>query len=185
MWSYLTIHVEKSVFEKAYLGDIMSKDGKNVKKIKARTNKTFRNFKKIISTLKERPLGKHTFKALKLMREGLLLGGLLTNSESWINLTKKDIENLEKPDTILQRQALSARGNPSKAFTMLELGIIPIKFILMKKRLLFLHYILRENKDSMLYKVFIALNEDSRKGDFVDMVKKDKTDLKLTLQMKL
>ena len=30
MWSYLTIHVEKSVFEKAYLGDIMSKDGKNV-----------------------------------------------------------------------------------------------------------------------------------------------------------
>ena len=30
----------------------------------------------------------------------------------------------------------------------------------MKKRLLFLQYILRENKDSMLYKVFIALNEE-------------------------
>ena len=64
------------------------------------------------------------------MRESFLLGGLLTNSKSWINLTKKEIENLEKPDTILKRQALSARDNPSKAFTMLELGIIPIRYIL-------------------------------------------------------
>ena len=67
---------------------------------------------KIISTLEERPLGKNLFKAFTLMREGLLLGGLLTNSESWINITNKDIKNLEKPDTILQRKAFSARGNP-------------------------------------------------------------------------
>ena len=46
------------------------------------------------------------------MREGLFLGGLLTNSESWINITNKDIENLEKPETILQRKSLSARRNP-------------------------------------------------------------------------
>ena len=67
------------------------------------------------------------------MREGLLLAGLLSNSESWINLTKLDIEKLEKPDTLLQRKVLSSSGTPSKAFTMLELGIIPIKYILMKK----------------------------------------------------
>ena len=30
-----------------------------------------------------------------------LLAGLLTNSESWINITEKDKENLEKPDTAL------------------------------------------------------------------------------------
>ena len=95
------------------------------------------------------------------MREGLLLGGLLTNSESWINITNKDIKNLEKPDTILQRKALSARGNPCKVFTMLELGINPIRFILMKKRMLFLQYILQEDKNSMLHRVFTALNEDS------------------------
>ena len=87
------------------------------------------------------------------MREGLFLSGLLSNSESWINITKSDILKLEKPDTILQRKVLSALGNPSKAFTMLELGIIPIKYIIMKKRLLFLHYILKEDKDSMISKV--------------------------------
>ena len=29
------------------------------------------------------------------MREGLLLGGMLTNSESWINVTTKNIDELE------------------------------------------------------------------------------------------
>ena len=33
----------------------------------------------------------------------------------------------------------------------------------------------------MLYKVFIALNEDSRKGDFVDLIKKDKMELKIDI----
>ena len=171
----------KNVDEKAYLGDIVSKDGKNVKNIKNRTNKAFGNINKIISTLKERPLGKHTFKAFKLMREGLLLGGLLTNAESWINISKRDIEQLEKPDTILQKKALSAVGNPSKAFTMLELGLIPVRYILMKKRMLFLQYILKEDKDSMIYNVFKALNEDSRKGDFVDLVNRDRNELKIDL----
>ena len=103
----------KNLEEKAYLGDIVSKDGKNVKNIKNRTNKAFGNINKIISTLKERPLGKHTFKAFKLMREGLLLGGLLTNAESWINISKRDIEQLKKPDTILQKEKnIISSGQP-------------------------------------------------------------------------
>ena len=69
------------------------------------------------------------------MRDGILLGGLLTNAESWVNLTPKNVEELEKPDLILQRKVLSTTGNPSKVFMMLELGIIPIRFVLMKKRL--------------------------------------------------
>ena len=48
--------------------------------------------------LKERFYGKHNFKAAMLMRQGVLVGGMLTNSECWINVTKKDIEDLEKPD---------------------------------------------------------------------------------------
>ena len=173
--------VMEVVDDKTYLGDLVSKDGKNVKNIKNRTDKSNGNINKIISTLQERPLGKHTFKAFTLLREGLLLGGLLSNSESWINITKKDIDQLEKPDTILQRKALSAMGNPSKVFIMLELGIIPIRYILMKKRMLFLHYILKENKESMIHKVFKALNEDSRKGDFIDLTNKDKLDLNIDL----
>ena len=53
----------------------------------------------------------------------VLLAVLLTNSESLINTTEKDIENLEKPDTALQRKMSSDAGNLCKVFMMLKLGV--------------------------------------------------------------
>ena len=124
----------KNVTEKKYLGDLISSDGRNSKHIKERTNKSNGTINNIVSTLSERPYGKHEFKAYKIMREGLLLGGMLTNVESWINISKSDIDKLEKPDTILMRKVLSAYGNARKSCMMLELGIIPVRFVIMKKK---------------------------------------------------
>ena len=50
------------------------------------------------------------------MRKSLLLGSLLNNSESWINIPKKDLDDLEKPDTMVHRGILCTEGNPSKVF---------------------------------------------------------------------
>ena len=96
----------KNVQEKKYLGDFVSCDGRNSKNIYERTNRANGNIDKIILTLQERPFGRHYFKAYKLMREGMLIGGLLTNSESWINIVNKDIDCLEKPDTILKSKVV-------------------------------------------------------------------------------
>ena len=62
---------------------------------------------------------------------------------------------------------------------MLELGLIPIRYVLMQKRLQFLHYILKQEKETMLSKVFRLLHTDIRKGDFVDLSNRDKTELEL------
>ena len=115
------------------------------------------------------------------MREGLLLGGLLNNVDSWINVNQKDLEALEKPDVILMRKVLSSSGNPCKTFMMLELGILPVKFVIMKKILQFLHYILNENTTSMIRQVFSALEKDSRKGDFISLTNEDKINLDIEL----
>ena len=48
---YTGKEVMESVNEKAYLGDIISKDGTNTKNIKSRTDKAYGNIDKIISTL--------------------------------------------------------------------------------------------------------------------------------------
>ena len=117
--------------------------------------------------------------AFKLLREGLLLAGLLSNSESWINPTKLDIEQLEKPDTILQRKCLATSGNPSMAFIMLELGIIPIKYMTSKKCLLFFQYILKEEKESMVIQLFQVQQNDSRKRDFVNLSSRDREELEI------
>ena len=171
----------KEVTEKKYLGAIISQDGHNEINIKEGTNKATGNINKIVSTLSERPFGRHRFKSLKLMRDGILLGSLLTNIESWINITKANIEDLEKPDTHLLRKVLAETGNPCKVFMMLELGFTPVRFVIMQKRLQFLHYILKESTESMIRQVFETLKSESRYGDFVYLTNRDKIDLDIEL----
>ena len=164
-------HIGRSIMSdftvKKYLCNIIESDGRNKYSIKDKTNKAQGNINKIITTLTERPYGQHNFKASKLMRESILLGGLLTNSEAWINILNEDLDNLEKPDTILMRKILSNTGNPSKVFMLLEMGVIPVTLVLMQKRMNFLHYILKESTTTMIRQVFNALKENSRKGDFL------------------
>ena len=93
----------------------------------------------------------------------------------------QDLESLEKPDSILQRKLLAVSGNPCKAFMMLELGIVPVRFVIMQKLMQILQYILQESTDSMLAKVFQTQKEDSTKGDFVALTNKDKLELEITL----
>ena len=63
----------------------------------------------------------------------------------------------------------------------LELGILPIKYVIIEKRLKFLRYILNESELSMIRKVYEALKSESRKGDFVDLVQKDIEDIRIDL----
>ena len=102
---------------------------------------------------------------------------MLTNAESWINITNKDLDSLEQRDTILQRKLLSKSGNPIKCFMYLELGIIPVRYVLMQKRMNFLHYILKEDTDSMVYKVCYALEEDSKRGDSIALTNINRKEL--------
>jgi hypothetical protein len=163
----------KNVTSKKYLGQIIQSNGKSDLKVKEHTDKAFGNVSKIKNALNERPYGKHSYKAALLMREAMLLGGLLPNVETWINVTEADITKLTTPDTMLHRSILSSSGNPSKVFMCLELGIIPVKYVIMKKRITFLNYILNESTTSIIRQVYDALKQDSRKGDFFQLVQKD------------
>ena len=79
------------------------------------------------------------------------------------------------------RKILSITGNPSRVFMMLELGIAPVRFVIMKKRMQFLHYILNESTESMIRKVYDTLKQDSRHGDFVSQTNSDRLSLDINL----
>ena len=148
---YIGKHVMENGNTK-HLGDLLSYDGKNYSNIKERTNKAYGNIEKIIFTLTERPYGSHKFRVYRIMRDGHLLGGLLANAKSWINLNIQNDEAHERPDTQLLRKLFSTSGNPCKSFMMLEVGIIPVRFVIMQKQLLFLQYILKQSMDTMIKK---------------------------------
>ena len=87
---YVVEHVMKSVRERQYSEYIISQGITNTKNIQSKTNRAIGIIIKISSTLYERPYGRHIFKAALPMRKSLLLGSMLSNCESWINITKAD-----------------------------------------------------------------------------------------------
>ena len=165
--------------KKTYLKHIIQSNGRNDKNIKKKVDKCVGSVEKIITALNERPYGHHTYKAALLMRQGLMLGGMLSNSETWINITEADIAKLTMPDTLLQRRLLSVSGNPNKVVMSLEFGIIPVKFVLMAKTINMLHHILNESIDSTMRQVYEALKCDCCKGDFYSLAQKDIKDVNI------
>ena len=62
----------------------------------------------------------------------------------------KDIEELEAVDECLLQRIFEAPFSTPKEMFFLELGIVPIRFILMKRKFSFLHYTLKEDKSSLI-----------------------------------
>lgn len=169
----------KTVLETKYLGEMIATNMKNETNIKEKTNKAHGNVNRIVTSLAERPYGKYKFKAAKLMRDGMLVGGMLNNAETWVNMTKSDIEKLEKPDTRLNERLFETKA--AKVFQYLEMGILPVKYVIMGKRLKSLKYILDESMEAMISQVYEAQKLESKKGDFVQQIKEDLKEIDLDI----
>ena len=120
-----------------------------------------------------------------MLRASLFLSSLLANSEAWVGLTKKNIKDLEAVDVQLLRTIfssdLSKHSRTSVELLYLETGTIPIRFILMSRRLNFLWYLLNQDKRSLLSQFFRAQCDSPTRGDWVSSVKKDLEDLELDM----
>ena len=66
----------------------------------------------------------------------------------------------------------------------LELGVYPIRYELMKRKILYLQYILKQDKSSMIFQVLNATSDNPIKNDFVQTCKTylDELDIKLSFQ---
>ena len=125
--------------------------------------------------------GKYYFEVALVLRSSLLLSSLLLNSEAWVNLSDKNIRGLEQTDEILLSRILESDANTSNIFKYLELGILPVRFEIIKRKILFLQYILQQEETSMVYQVFKTTCENSIKNDFVKTCEKYLTTLEINL----
>ena len=79
----------------------------------------------------------------------IYLHTLLSNADSWYNLTSKEITELESIDEMLLRKVLSAHSKTPLELLYLETGNVPIRFILKSRRLSFLHYLWNKEDDAL------------------------------------
>merc|ERR1712096_430137 len=94
----------------------------------------------IMNILKEVNLGSFHFETAMLLRESMFLNAILINSETWVDVKKEDLEILESLDRRLMRRILETPTSTPIPSLYLELGCIPISFIIKAKRLIFLQY---------------------------------------------
>ena len=167
------------VSEETYLGDILSNDGKNTKNIDNRISKGIGIINNIFNLLENIVFGNHYFEIALLLRESMLVNGILTNAEVWYNLNKSEIERFESLDRLFFRRLLSVPHTTPKEAFYLEMGVIPISILLKGRRVKYLHHILNQNKSSMLYTVFITQWHHPCKGDWTEQIKTDLEDLKI------
>ena len=153
--------------DQVYLGDVISSNGTHQKNVQARKNKGLGIITQIMQILQSTFFGKYYFEVALVLRSSLLLSSLLLNSEAWVNLTDKNIRALEQTDEILLSKILGCDANTSNVFKYLELGIFPVRFEIMKRNFLFLHYLLNQDKKSMIYRVLEATKENPSNNDFV------------------
>ena len=130
--------------------------------------------------LEEVCFGQFYFDTAVLLLESIFINGILSSIEANYGLTKEDIEKLEVLDRILLRKILSAHSKSPSESLYLELGLIPVKFIVIARRLNFLHYILNRPEKDLLGQFFRIQNNHPTKKDWVLTVKEDLKLLKIT-----
>ena len=167
--------------EERYLGDLITSDGRNTKNLAARRAKGVGIVDKILTILNDVFFGPYFFQVALNMRVSMLLSSILLNSESWYNLSDNEIQQLETVDNMLHQRILECPRSTKTSIMHLELGTLPIRYLVKSRRLLFLQYLLKQEKDSLMYKFFEAQSQWPQKGDWISMVKKDVNEIELNL----
>ena len=88
-------------------------------------------------------------------------------------MKEKEIRLLEEIDEKLLLRALSAPVSTPRAILYLDLGVLPLRYVIITRRLMYLHYILNQDKKTMLSKFFFSQNAKPLKGDWCLTIQKD------------
>ena len=114
-------HCMETVTSWTYLGDVIQCNGKNDKNITERVGKGLGAVKQITQMLSDLCLSPYYYEAFSVLRSSLLLSSLISNSESWVGVTKKQISDLESVDEALFRNIFSIDKSTAHSKPPLEL----------------------------------------------------------------
>jgi hypothetical protein len=155
--------------EVKYFGFVISGDAKNVKNITDRRNKassTLRNIKNMILGL-----GTYTVESGNIYFKSLLRSSLLYAAETYYNITEKEFRLIETKEEECLRKIIETGCKSPAAILYLEFGLWPARFQIYIMMLNFLHYILNQEKDSLLYRFYEAQLNNPIRGDWITNIK--------------
>ena len=78
---------------------------------------------------------------------------LLNNAQSWVEIDKTTLDKLEDLQYNFLRILLSTPVSTPRAALVWDCGMLRMKFRIMEKKLLFLHYIITQNDESLAHQI--------------------------------
>ena len=164
----------------SYLGDRLSSDGTLDLTIEERRQKGVGLVTQITGMVNQLSFGNFYFKIAFMFRNCMYVNGILTNSEIWYNLSKKNQDILQAGDIMLVRKLLKGHSKTAKEAFYLETGLLEIKYIILKRKFMYLWHLLHTNSKELIKKVYDTQKLIPTKGDWVETVSKERYELNIT-----
>ena len=172
------IEMKKST-ECSYLGDILCSDGSIDATIESRRQKGIGIVNQITGMVNGLSLGHHFYRISFIMRETMLLNGYLTNSEVWYPIKDNQIEILEDIDLMLIRKLVNGHSKAPKEAFFMEAGLVPVRFVMMKRRMMYLHNLLSKQRTELIRNFYEVQKDIRTKHDWYELAQQNKAELKI------
>ncbi len=128
----------------------------------------------------EMSLGNQMYSITKLLHQAVFLNGTMVNMETWPLFNEERVNLYEKVEQGLIRAVLSAHSKTPVELLYLELGIVPFRFHLMSRRVMYFHTIVNRSNDDLTKMVVFLQKEKGIRGDFYHQVEADLQKLDIT-----
>jgi hypothetical protein len=125
-------------------------------------------------------LGYRLYDVAKLLHQSVFLNGTLVNMETWPNFSQNRIMMFERTEQHLLRKILNAHSKTPLESLYLELGIMPFRFHLMSRRIIYYHTVMNRPDDEITKKVVTCQKDTRIKGDFYVQVSDDMIKLSIS-----
>ena len=113
----------------------------------------------------------------------LLRSTTLFAAETMYNVTEKEYRIIERIDEDMMRRVFKTGRGCAIYQLYLESGQLPARFVIKRMKLIFLHYILTREEESLMFRFLMAQRNDPTKGDWYSDVSKILEEFEINLKI--
>ena len=129
-------------------------------------------------------LGPYMFQKAVVLRDSMLVGTLLSCSEAWYSITEVQLGQLEQVDKALWCNLLEIARTVPYDLVCLKFGLEPLRYIIMKRRLIYLQHILKQKESSLIRKFLKTQMINLKKKDWGKTIEEDLLHLDIQMTFK-
>ena len=146
------------------LGDQYNKSGRNMSKIEKKMGKA--NF--IAAEVKRKGshsrVGDADTSVRLLLLETVVKSTLLFNTETWVNVTKEEMKNIDRGHYLVLRKIFEQKQNTPYYGILMEIGCWPYSYVVLYKRLMYFHHLIHSEERRIARQVIINQMDGKGKG---------------------